>query len=152
MLQGKFKLCFETHKLLFRPDASKEDDGVLIIRALDIAENKGLLFLQITLLSTGSGVLLIIDATTMSEIGRAYVPISIPFGFHNRFFSKRELGIPEGFQAGVYGASETKREKFLKPTTLPPSASSETNFWARLISTTKTSTLQFIRHSPNYNV
>lgn len=74
----------------------------------------------------------------MSEIGRAYVPISIPFGFHNRFFSKRELGMPEGFQAGVYGASET-RQKFLKATTLPPSTSAETNFWARLMSTTKTS-------------
>ncbi|KAI6176686.1 hypothetical protein M3Y97_00825900 [Aphelenchoides bicaudatus] len=107
-----------------RPDASREDDGVLIIRALDVAENKG--------------VLLIVDATTMAEIGRAYVPISIPFGFHNRFFSKRELGIPEGFQAGIYGASETRREKFLKPTTLPPSTSSESNFWARLMSTTRT--------------
>jgi hypothetical protein len=76
----------------------------------------------------------------MTEIGRAYVPISIPFGFHNRFFSKRELGMPEGFQTSIYGAGETKKEKFLKkPTTLPPSTSIETNFWARLISTTKTS-------------
>lgn len=44
------------------------------------------------------GVLLIVDAETMIEIGRAYVPISIPFGFHNRYFSKKDLGLPEGFQ------------------------------------------------------
>ncbi|KAI6235749.1 hypothetical protein M3Y95_00084400 [Aphelenchoides besseyi] len=107
-----------------RPDAHREDDGVLIVRALDIAENKG--------------VLLIVDATTMSEIGRAYVPISIPFGFHNRFFSKRELGMPEGFQAGIFGASENRKEKFYKTTTPTPSSSVENNFWARLIKTTQT--------------
>ncbi|KAI6241615.1 Carotenoid oxygenase domain containing protein [Aphelenchoides fujianensis] len=73
----------------------------------------------------------------MTEIGRAYVPISIPFGFHNRFFSKRELGMPEGFQAGIYGASESRREKFLKVTTAPPSTSAENTFWARLIKTTQ---------------
>lgn len=27
----------------------------------------------------------------MSEIGRAYVPISVPFGFHNRFYSSNDL-------------------------------------------------------------
>lgn len=43
-----------------------------------------------------AGVLLVIDACNMSEIGRAYVPISVPFGFHNRFFSSLELGLPEG--------------------------------------------------------
>jgi hypothetical protein len=116
----------------------------LIIRALDIAENKGKICVRKVHQLRILGVLLVIDATTMMELGRAYVPISIPFGFHNRFFSKRELGIPEGFQAGIYGASETKREKFLKPTTLPPSTSSETNFWARLMSTTRTSWLKFI--------
>lgn len=38
----------------------------------------------------------------MTEIGRAYVPISIPFGFHNRFFSKPELGLPEGFSVNQF--------------------------------------------------
>lgn len=111
----------------------------------------------------------------MSEIGRAYAPISIPFGFHNRqvpscwtrlygysfrFFSKRELGIPEGFQSHVYGANEN-RERFLKSTTLSPSASSETNFWTRLISSTRASKfitqvhntkhllVQLLRHNTN---
>lgn len=27
----------------------------------------------------------------MLEIGRAYVPITVPFGFHNRFFSSNDL-------------------------------------------------------------
>ena len=76
----------------------------------------------------------------MTEIGRAYVPITVPFGFHNRFFSKRELGLPEGFQSELYGASEDRRPKFYKTTTTqPPPTSIETNFWARLISTTRTS-------------
>lgn len=38
--------------------------------------NKQLLF---------KGVLIVIDAEKMVELGRAYVPISIPFGFHNRY-------------------------------------------------------------------
>lgn len=38
-------------------------------------------------------MLYIIDAVTMLEIGQAYVPITIPFGFHNRFFSRTDLGI-----------------------------------------------------------
>ncbi|CAB3400403.1 unnamed protein product [Caenorhabditis bovis] len=67
-----------------KPDTKKEDEGVLLVRGLDTAENKG--------------VLLVIDAENMVELGRAYVPISIPFGFHNRFFSKKDLGLPEGFQ------------------------------------------------------
>uniref|UniRef100_A0A914DER2 Uncharacterized protein n=1 Tax=Acrobeloides nanus TaxID=290746 RepID=A0A914DER2_9BILA len=71
-----------------RPDARREDDGVLLIRALDLSENKG--------------ILLVVDATTMTEIGRAYVPISIPFGFHNRFFSKPDLGLPEGFSVNQF--------------------------------------------------
>jgi hypothetical protein len=48
------------------------------------------------------GILLVVDATTMTEIGRAYVPISIPFGFHNRFFSKPDLGLPEGFSVNQF--------------------------------------------------
>ncbi|KAI1712705.1 retinal pigment epithelial membrane protein domain-containing protein [Ditylenchus destructor] len=76
-----------------KPDALREDDAVLIIRALDLSDNKG--------------VLLIVDANSMTEIGRAHVPISIPFGFHNRFFSNRDLGLPSTFVepqvAGMHG-------------------------------------------------
>ncbi|VDM59252.1 unnamed protein product [Angiostrongylus costaricensis] len=53
-----------------KPDSRKEDDGILLVRALDVDEAKGLL--------------LVVDADSMKEIGRAYVPILIPFGFHNR--------------------------------------------------------------------
>uniref|UniRef100_A0A0N5BYQ1 Carotenoid oxygenase n=1 Tax=Strongyloides papillosus TaxID=174720 RepID=A0A0N5BYQ1_STREA len=61
------------------PGAINEDDGVLLVRALDLSKNKA--------------SLLVINATTMKEIGRAYVGINIPFGFHNRFFSRQSLGL-----------------------------------------------------------
>jgi carotenoid cleavage dioxygenase-like enzyme len=45
-----------------RPDASREDDGVLIIRALDIAENKGKSKCEmIKVIEEFIGVLLIVD-------------------------------------------------------------------------------------------
>lgn len=43
-------------------------------------------FIQKILLA---GVLLIVDAVSMTEIGRANVSINIPFGFHNRFFTMK---------------------------------------------------------------
>uniref|UniRef100_A0A914DEE3 Carotenoid oxygenase n=1 Tax=Acrobeloides nanus TaxID=290746 RepID=A0A914DEE3_9BILA len=52
-------------QFLARPDAVDEDDAQLII----------------------------IDAKTMTEIGNAEVPISIPFGFHNRFFSSASQSV-----------------------------------------------------------
>lgn len=58
--------------------------------------------LQFAIISVALGVLLVIDASTMVEMGRAYVPISVPFGFHNRFYSKRELGLPEGALNGLF--------------------------------------------------
>ncbi|VDD93969.1 unnamed protein product [Enterobius vermicularis] len=83
-----------------RPGSRKEDDGVLLVRALDLQENKGML--------------IVLDAITMTETGRAYVPISIPFGFHNRFYSKQELGLPEGYHYPHY-----------RPTTMSSSSSIE---------------------------
>ena len=80
-----------------KPDSRKEDDGVLLIRALDVNENKG--------------VLLVVDAERMVEIGRAYVPISIPFGFHNRYFTKADLGLPEGFQMNLPGQFRPAEKK-----------------------------------------
>uniref|UniRef100_A0AC35U8D3 Carotenoid oxygenase n=1 Tax=Rhabditophanes sp. KR3021 TaxID=114890 RepID=A0AC35U8D3_9BILA len=61
------------------PGATTEDDGVLLVRGLELNTNKA--------------SLLVINATSMTEIGRAHVGISIPFGFHNRFFSKLDLGM-----------------------------------------------------------
>ncbi|KAH7719753.1 Protein F49E10.2 a [Aphelenchoides avenae] len=89
-----------------RPNAQREDDGVLVARALDLSENKG--------------VLLVIDASTMVEMGRAYVPISVPFGFHNRFYSKRELGLPEGALNGLFRPSSGAETRARPPGPSPP--------------------------------
>jgi beta-carotene 15,15'-monooxygenase len=50
----------------------REDDGVLVSVALDVA--------------AGRSVLVVIDATTMSELARAPLPHALPFGFHGRWF------------------------------------------------------------------
>ncbi|CAI5454457.1 unnamed protein product [Caenorhabditis angaria] len=100
-----------------KPETKKEDEGVLLVRGLDTAENKG--------------VLIVLDAEKMVELGRAYVPISIPFGFHNRFFSKKDLGLPEGFQVGPsqYRPMDKKQGIATLPlkkiTTILPSTSTE---------------------------
>ena len=55
-----------------RPNGSAEDDGVVIAPALDVAAERS--------------VLLVLDATTLEELGRAELPHHEPFGFHGRFF------------------------------------------------------------------
>jgi beta,beta-carotene 9',10'-dioxygenase len=54
-----------------RPDASEEDEGVLLSVVLDAAG--------------GTSFLLVLDAGDLSEIARAEVPHHIPFGFHGQF-------------------------------------------------------------------
>ena len=54
-----------------RPDASGEGDGVLLSVVLDGA--------------TSTSFLLVLDAATLAEIGRARVPHHIPFGFHGQY-------------------------------------------------------------------
>lgn len=51
----------------------REDKGVLLSVVLDAA--------------TGSSYLLVLDAESMGELGRARVPHHIPFGFHGQYFS-----------------------------------------------------------------
>ncbi len=51
----------------------REDGGVLLSVVLDAA--------------TGSSYLLVLDAESMGELGRARVPHHIPFGFHGQYFS-----------------------------------------------------------------
>lgn len=53
------------------PDTRDEDDGVLLSVVLDG--------------SSGSSYLLILDAGDLSELGRAELPHSIPFGFHGMY-------------------------------------------------------------------
>ncbi len=54
-----------------RPDAAGEGDGVLLSIVLDGA--------------AGSSFLLVLDAATLSEVGRANVPHHVPFGFHGQY-------------------------------------------------------------------
>ncbi|KAM4545601.1 carotenoid-cleaving dioxygenase, mitochondrial-like [Odontesthes bonariensis] len=54
------------------PDAVEEDDGVLLSVVLTPSQDKGTF-------------LLILDAKTFEELGRANVPVNIPYGFHGAF-------------------------------------------------------------------
>jgi carotenoid cleavage dioxygenase-like enzyme len=55
------------------PGASDEDDGVILSVVLNTQEN--------------NSFLVILDAKTFQEIGRAVVPHHIPFGFHGNFYA-----------------------------------------------------------------
>ena len=63
-----------------RPDGKEEDDGVLLVRGIDPEKKLGLMY--------------VVDAKTMMQIGEAWAPDVIPFGFHNQFFSRERLGLP----------------------------------------------------------
>ncbi|KAL3068462.1 hypothetical protein niasHT_030753 [Heterodera trifolii] len=109
-----------------RPGATREDDGILLVRGLELEENKG--------------VLLVIDATSMEEIGRAFVPISVPFGFHNRFFSRQQLGLTSG-----KGVVEEEEEEKPKNGNQKNKMSARTmhhrrTFWERMVKSNGTST------------
>jgi carotenoid cleavage dioxygenase-like enzyme len=54
-----------------RPEAEREDDGVVLSVVLDAA--------------AGSSFLLVLDAADLSELARAQVPHHIPFSFHGQF-------------------------------------------------------------------
>ena len=57
------------------PRASGEDDGVILSVVLDSQAEKSFL--------------LMLDARDFSELGRAQLPHSIPFGFHGNFYRQR---------------------------------------------------------------
>ena len=54
-----------------RPEAEREDDGVVLSVVLDAA--------------AGSSFLLVLDAADLGELARAQVPHHIPFSFHGQF-------------------------------------------------------------------
>uniref|UniRef100_I3JD70 Carotenoid-cleaving dioxygenase, mitochondrial n=1 Tax=Oreochromis niloticus TaxID=8128 RepID=I3JD70_ORENI len=54
------------------PDAVEEDDGVILSVVLTPSQDKGTF-------------LLILDARTFEELGRAYVPVNMAYGFHGTF-------------------------------------------------------------------
>ncbi|XP_030009829.1 beta,beta-carotene 9',10'-oxygenase-like isoform X1 [Sphaeramia orbicularis] len=56
------------------PDATEEDDGVILSVILTPSQDK-------------ATFLLILDAKTFEELGRANVPVNMPYGFHGTFNS-----------------------------------------------------------------
>ncbi|KAM6969814.1 carotenoid-cleaving dioxygenase, mitochondrial-like [Aplochiton taeniatus] len=54
------------------PDGVEEDDGVILSVVLTPSQDKGTF-------------LLVLDARTFEELGRANVPVNIPYGFHGAF-------------------------------------------------------------------
>jgi beta,beta-carotene 9',10'-dioxygenase len=56
-----------------RPDAEREDDGVLLSVLLEPER--------------GASSLLVLDAADLAELARARVPHHVPFGFHGQHFS-----------------------------------------------------------------
>ncbi|KAJ8343112.1 hypothetical protein SKAU_G00330400 [Synaphobranchus kaupii] len=82
-LQGK-RLKVWQHPGLFpsepvfvpSPDATEEDDGVI-------------LSVVITPTQENSTFLLVLDAKTFEELGRAEVPVNMPYGFHGVFNSNK---------------------------------------------------------------
>jgi len=59
-----------------RPDATAEDDGVVLATGLDVDSKRSLLF--------------VFDAETLSERARLPLPQHNPFGFHGRFFRREQ--------------------------------------------------------------
>lgn len=57
------------------PDGKNEDDGVILAIVLDGIQQ--------------TCYLLILDAVSLTELGKAYVPYMIPDGLHGRFFKKQ---------------------------------------------------------------
>ncbi len=56
------------------PHGTAEDEGVVLSAVLDAA--------------TSTSFLLVLDATSFTEIARAHVPQVVPFGFHGSFFGE----------------------------------------------------------------
>ena len=63
------------------PAAAAEDDGVLLSVVLDAR--------------AAASSLLVLDARSMRELGRAHAPLAIPFGFHGQFTRRVDPGPPQ---------------------------------------------------------
>uniref|UniRef100_A0A8C9W6A2 Carotenoid-cleaving dioxygenase, mitochondrial n=1 Tax=Scleropages formosus TaxID=113540 RepID=A0A8C9W6A2_SCLFO len=58
------------------PGATEEDDGVILSVVITPTQEKGTF-------------LLVLDASTFKELGRAEVPVNIPYGFHGAFNTQK---------------------------------------------------------------
>jgi carotenoid cleavage dioxygenase-like enzyme len=82
--------CFPGEAIFVpRPGGTAEDDGVLMSLVLDS--------------NTGQSFLLVLDAATMAELGRAALPHAVPFTLGGNFFTDEELEEPPDL-----GFSETR--------------------------------------------
>ena len=87
------------------PHGAREDDGVVLSLVLDATREKSFL--------------LVLDATSLKEIGRAWLPHAVPLGLHGAFFKPgfkdaEEEGFepPDGcpssvFETDAFGRSAT---------------------------------------------
>ncbi len=72
--------CYPGEPLMVpRPGAIEEDDGVLLCVVLDA--------------KVPATMLLVLEARSMEEIGRAYVPVVVPFGFHGQALPAQGQGL-----------------------------------------------------------
>jgi carotenoid cleavage dioxygenase-like enzyme len=70
----KCKGCYPTEPIFVaKPCATDEDDGIILSLVLDAIAQ--------------TSFLLILDAKTFKELGRASVPHHIPFTVHSKFFT-----------------------------------------------------------------
>jgi carotenoid cleavage dioxygenase-like enzyme len=67
----------EEPRVVRRPSGETEDDGVVLAPALDVEEERAVLF--------------VFDAATLDVLGRAPLPHHHPFGFHGRFFPDESM-------------------------------------------------------------
>ncbi|MGQ0678193.1 MAG: carotenoid oxygenase family protein [Actinomycetota bacterium] len=71
------------------PEGTEEDDGVLLSVVLDT--------------SVGKSFLLVVDARTMAELGRAGLPHHVPFSLGGNFFTDAQLQQQDMFAEPTYG-------------------------------------------------
>jgi carotenoid cleavage dioxygenase-like enzyme len=63
-------------------------EAIFVPRNAHAAEDDGVLLTVALISGEARSALLLIDAATLVEIGRARLPIHLPFGFHGRFFPR----------------------------------------------------------------
>ncbi|HEX2178339.1 MAG TPA: carotenoid oxygenase family protein [Actinomycetota bacterium] len=88
--------CFPGEPIFVaRPGGFEEDDGVLLSVVLDT--------------DTEQSFLLVVDATTMTELGRADLPHHVPFSLGGNFFGNEELPQPPETVASAVARTESQQ-------------------------------------------
>ena len=63
-------------------------EAIFVPRGTGAAEDDGVLLTVALIAGKPRSALIVIDAVSLAEIGRATLPIALPFGFHGRFFPR----------------------------------------------------------------